>query len=229
LDHTFAVCKNHPNSIGAKACCTQGADIGYVTSVTLVETHDVFTKLQVLPEDNGEVFFSEYLIQQRARNKMFPPHPRTSRCQCTQCAKNPFPLPHIQEAINSNKQEQEEVFMMDEPGSDREESIVMDASEKVPVIATHAEFVVHQQINSVQPSSASFQLQDDTLTNNLMPNNPSCMIPYQGIPVAWNTQSAAKKTCTGKERGEYCCEERKLYSQLGKRGRPRHNWFCKST
>ena len=66
--------------------------------------------------------------------------------------------------------------MMDDPGSDQEESIVMDASEKVPVIATHAEFVVNQQINSV-PSSASFQLQDDTLTNDLMPNNPSCMIP----------------------------------------------------
>ena len=37
-DHTFAVCKNYPNSTGAKACCTQGADIGYVTSVTLVES-----------------------------------------------------------------------------------------------------------------------------------------------------------------------------------------------
>jgi hypothetical protein len=39
-------------------------------------------KLQV---DNGEKFLSEYLGQQLTRNENLAPHPKTSRCMCSNC------------------------------------------------------------------------------------------------------------------------------------------------
>ena len=42
-----------------------------------------------LPEDNGERFFSQYLHQQKMRIERYPPHRENSRCQCTQCARQP--------------------------------------------------------------------------------------------------------------------------------------------
>jgi hypothetical protein len=60
---------------------------------------DRHTGLKVLPKDNGEEFFSEYLLSQRERNKVSPKHETNSRCQCNKCAANPVPLPHIQDGI----------------------------------------------------------------------------------------------------------------------------------
>jgi hypothetical protein len=60
---------------------------------------DRHTGLNVLPKDNGEEFFSEYLLAQRERNKVFGQHATNSRCQCNKCAANPVPLPHIQDGL----------------------------------------------------------------------------------------------------------------------------------
>ncbi len=47
-----------------------------------------------LPEDNGERFFSEYLHEQRDRNKILLSDPsRDRRCQCNKCAKSESLLP----------------------------------------------------------------------------------------------------------------------------------------
>jgi hypothetical protein len=60
---------------------------------------DRHTALKVLPQDNGEEFFSDYLFAQRERNRVFGKHETNSRCQCNKCAANPVPLPHIQDGI----------------------------------------------------------------------------------------------------------------------------------
>ena len=46
---------------------------------------DVHFDVEILPPDNGERFFSEYLIQQILRMKNFPPDPVTGRCMCNRC------------------------------------------------------------------------------------------------------------------------------------------------
>ena len=46
---------------------------------------DVHFDVEILPPDNGERFFSEYLKQQLLRMKTFPPDPVTGRCMCNRC------------------------------------------------------------------------------------------------------------------------------------------------
>ena len=46
---------------------------------------DVHDDVEILPPDNGERFFSEYLVQQRLRMKLFVPDPKTGRCMCNRC------------------------------------------------------------------------------------------------------------------------------------------------
>jgi hypothetical protein len=55
-----------------------------------------------LQPDNGERLFSWNLLEQRERNKEFGNHDLNNRYQCPKCTVNPIPLPHLQEAINSN-------------------------------------------------------------------------------------------------------------------------------
>jgi hypothetical protein len=55
---------------------------------------DWHTALKVLPKDNGEEFFSDYLLAQREQNKVFGKHETNNRCQCNKCAANPEPFPH---------------------------------------------------------------------------------------------------------------------------------------
>jgi hypothetical protein len=69
--------------------------------------HVRHTGLNVLPKDNGEEFFSEYLLAQPEQNKVFPKHETNSRCQCNKCAANPVPLCHIQDGIIDLPQIQE--------------------------------------------------------------------------------------------------------------------------
>jgi hypothetical protein len=56
-----------------------------------------------LKPDNGERFFSQYLLEQRERNKELGKHDLNDRCQCRKCAANPIPLLHLREAIGSNQ------------------------------------------------------------------------------------------------------------------------------
>jgi hypothetical protein len=52
-----------------------------------------------LPEYNGELFFSKYLIEQREQKKQDPPHKVNDPCQCLFCAWNKLPLPYMLETI----------------------------------------------------------------------------------------------------------------------------------
>lgn len=45
-------------------------------------------------KNNGEVFLSQYLLQQQWRNENMMPHPENDRCQCKLCANNIDLLPH---------------------------------------------------------------------------------------------------------------------------------------
>jgi hypothetical protein len=55
-----------------------------------------FKKLQALPPDNGERFFSQYFCEQKKRNYEVKPDPYNDRCQCMKCAKNQTKLLHQQ-------------------------------------------------------------------------------------------------------------------------------------
>ena len=52
--------------------------------------------LRSCKKNNGEVFLSEYLLDQRKRRALYPASmPKiTNPCPCTVCDKNPIPLPH---------------------------------------------------------------------------------------------------------------------------------------
>jgi hypothetical protein len=53
-----------------------------------------FRNVRPLPEDNGEKFFSEYIVGQRERSASFPSSPLNDRCQCPSCGTNSVPLQH---------------------------------------------------------------------------------------------------------------------------------------
>jgi hypothetical protein len=64
-----------------------------------------FQNVQILPPDNGERFFSEYLQEQKARNQNITSHVNNDRCQCPSCAGNPVQLLHEQIAPTIYNQE----------------------------------------------------------------------------------------------------------------------------
>ena len=47
---------------------------------------DVFQYVDPLPEDNGEVFLSEYFVQQQQRNQQYKPTLKETLCKCPQCS-----------------------------------------------------------------------------------------------------------------------------------------------
>ena len=53
-----------------------------------------FLNVHPLPEDNGEVYLSEYFKAQQRHNAELKPHPENDRCPCCSCANNSMPLPH---------------------------------------------------------------------------------------------------------------------------------------
>jgi hypothetical protein len=53
-----------------------------------------FPFVEALPPDNGERFFSEYLLQLKEIRQQYRPHRLNDRCQCLSCASNPIPLSH---------------------------------------------------------------------------------------------------------------------------------------
>jgi hypothetical protein len=59
-----------------------------------------FKHVRATPEDNGEVFLSEYFEEQEKRNSKNLTDPNTRRCLCAECWKNP--LPYINESIGSS-------------------------------------------------------------------------------------------------------------------------------
>jgi hypothetical protein len=56
-----------------------------------------FINVRETPEDNGEVFLSEYFREQVQRNKEEQTDPNIRRCLCKDCSKNP--LPYLNEEI----------------------------------------------------------------------------------------------------------------------------------
>ena len=53
-----------------------------------------FSNVHTLPEDNGEVYLSEYFKVQQRCNAELKPHPKNDRCPCCLCANNSMPLPY---------------------------------------------------------------------------------------------------------------------------------------
>jgi hypothetical protein len=78
-----------------------------------------FNDVRPLPEDNGEVFLSEYYFQQlkrnETRNQLLASLPTTvprldparKRCMCNECYNNDYPLPHELNICDENNPEQE--------------------------------------------------------------------------------------------------------------------------
>ena len=56
------------------------------------------SNLRIPDQDNGEKFFGAYLMEQRRRKRVYPRHRTSKRCQCSQCATNPVPLPSQMES-----------------------------------------------------------------------------------------------------------------------------------
>jgi len=98
------------------------------------------TQVKLLKPDNGEVFFSEYLLQQRQRKKDFAKHATNSRCQCSICSKNAVPLPHI-----SGDFSREEIVVVED-----DESVDVEV-ETVRPLFSRDNFRKHQQLNHVAP------------------------------------------------------------------------------
>ena len=46
---------------------------------------DVFKSVTHLPMDNGEIFLSDYFVEQKARNNKFHPTLKETLCKCLQC------------------------------------------------------------------------------------------------------------------------------------------------
>ena len=78
---------------------TNHSELAYVNGLAEATGYprQPFQHVRPLPEDNGERFFSEYLVEQRDRAKKYVANPLNDRCQCPSCGTNSIPLWHESE------------------------------------------------------------------------------------------------------------------------------------
>lgn len=175
------------------------------------------TQVKLLKPDNGEVFFSEYLLQQRQRKKDFVKHATNSRCQCSICSKNAVPLPHI----SGNFSREEIVLVEDDESIDVEVEIVRP-------LFSRDNFRKHQELNHVAP---------------LIPQNAPVPVFSMGRQSPFTfpfwPQSCFSSTVQqpatvrprkrGREREFHCLCEKDRHEQLGRKkpGPTVHSNACK--
>jgi hypothetical protein len=178
------------------------------------------TQVKLLKPDNGEVFFSEYLLQQRQRKKDFETHSTNSRCQCNLCANNAVPLPHISDDFS---REESEVV---EAGDESADTIEVIKTVPAPLhstahntaIRSMDEFRTHQQLNRVASMPAALPVHAFSM--------PFPFLPFQQPGVL--PQKLLGKRARA-EREFQCLCEKERYEQRGRKkpGPTMHSTACK--
>jgi hypothetical protein len=157
---------------------------------------DRHTELKVLPQDNGEEFFSDYLFAQRQRNTVFGKHDTNSRCQCNKCAANPEPLPHIKEGIEHAATIEATIKFESEESSFGAMDTTFDdelAATQPPTVASDATcleyFRRHQELNRVVPPCISIIPRQTIFSPFFVGSSafmPTAPIPVFHAPAAQN-------------------------------------------
>jgi hypothetical protein len=191
------------------------------------------TKVKLPKPDNGEVFFSEYLLQQRQRNKNVAKHATNSRCQCHLCAQNAVPLPHI--CDGEDFYSRGVTVVVDEAG----ESVDIEVVETLPAplcnttrntdIKSMDDFLIYQQLNQVMSMPAA-----------ATPVHVFSTMPQQSTTFPFFSQSfftveqppvLPRKLLgkRGREREFQCLCEKERYEQRGRKkpGPTGHSTACK--
>jgi hypothetical protein len=174
------------------------------------------THVKLLEPDNGEVFFSECLLQQRQRNKDFAKHATNSRCQCDVCSKNAVPLPHI---LGDFSREDLVVVEDDNESADVE-------VETVHAPFMHHNFRIHQQLNHVAPMPPAAV---PVPVHVFSMRQPTATFPFCG-PSSFTVQQPAVVSRKRAREGEFqCLCEKERYEQLGRKkpGPTKHTIACK--
>jgi hypothetical protein len=175
------------------------------------------TQVKLLQPDNGEVFFSEYLLQQRQRKKDFAKHATNSRCQCNLCSNNDVPLPHISEHFP-----RKEIVVVEDEAADIEVKTVG------PPLS-HNNFRIHQQLNHVPPmppAAVPVPVPVFSMGQSTFPF-PFCLQPCFTSTVQKPATVQTRKR--GREREFLCFCEKERYEQLGRKkpGPTMHTNACK--
>jgi hypothetical protein len=72
-----------------------------------------FPSARPLPPDNGERFFSEYLIEETKRQGAIKEHPLNDRCHCPKCGSNSVQLNHERPAMEVKRRQEAVKIPMD--------------------------------------------------------------------------------------------------------------------
>lgn len=179
--------------------------------------------LRIPNEDNGEKFFGAYLMDQRRRNRTYPKHRSSKRCQCCQCAANPVPLCSIQESATG---------------------MVAGASNSIY-------YATSQQIQGRKAPPAILPLSMPTtsvvLQSTSVPTNMSALLPPFGpqmlaMPAAYPSTvqpiapsnipyelpiPKSKRQRRQQELAKPCCDGRAIQITFGLSGRSQHTWPCR--
>ena len=133
---------------------TNHSELAYVNGLAEATGYprQPFQHVRPLPEDNGERFFSEYLVQQRERAKKYTPSPLNDRCQCPSCGTNTIPLWH--ESV------------LQEEGTASGRHVMTPEKPKTRILMTDTPFEYTYQPSSPEsPESAAPPFTDDILAS----------------------------------------------------------------
>jgi hypothetical protein len=193
-----------------------------------------------LEPDNGERFFSQYLLEQRERNKELGKHDLNDRCQCRKCAANPIPLPHLREAIGSNQNDPSDDLKM--PMADEEEDGFAMNGEEYDEANVDDEFndgiwsdeaflkeIYQSELALQKPSHLVVRPSSGALADiapNTVANMESFLLHQTINKVTTAPDPNKKRRRTRRKQSEFRCKCEREYHEKKKMGRPVHTTTC---
>jgi hypothetical protein len=199
-----------------------------------------FQNVFELRPDNGERFLSQYLVEQKKRNRTLTSHISNDRCQCLSCANNPVPLKHeviyptICCDIDVSTNEEAKLPPQKKKKAKKEEAVRYDVemmcSSMVPVPTTsvpYPAFAMAHQANMYrmmqQQNTYRYQPPYGGYRNPFVFCGQTQQYPQSSLPVVAPAATAPKQKPPRKQT-EICCLPFALWLNKPVRyGRPPHD------
>ena len=207
---------------------------------------DVHDDVEILPPDNGERFFSEYLVQQLLRMKMFVPDPKTGRCMCNRCGgrkhiNNKYSdtisinrvVVRNEEAKAAQQKEEEEAKAAQQKVEDEAKAAQQKEDEVKKAAQQKEEEKRNDENKRNEDQKAAKQIEE--LPPPMMKQPPSYSLPQLGsipppvIMIPTNTNNKCNCCCPKSPfQFGFCCSvyQHHSYSTTRKFGRPPHCRIC---
>ena len=179
-------------------------------------THVPFLSVELLSEDTGEQFFSQYLKDQTQRDNN-----KEDRCKCRLCGSNPLLLSHDSSAMAHNRQLQQQ----QEQQQQERENMMMQPVVVQPVVQTTTETQLQTPVHYLPVVPAQPQYPQYPPQYPQYPQYPQQYPQYPQYPPYLQSPWLGMQSYPQQQQQYYCCMPYFLYSTAKETpsGRPPHD------